>query len=111
MALDLETEVALLEQHGLAVAAQQRIAQAGLEAIPARRQRAREIADVLVVHAEQGAQPMRLHAFAGALETILAHALPVHALLPIQARDAEIRSHFILLLMPRGRPRQREMRS
>ena len=36
MALDLEAEVALLEQDRLVVAAQHGVAQAGLQAVPAR---------------------------------------------------------------------------
>ena len=50
--LDLEAEVALLEQDRRAVAAQHGVAQARLEPVPARRQRAGEVAHVLVVHAQ-----------------------------------------------------------
>jgi hypothetical protein len=91
---DLEAEVALLEQHRRAVAAQERVAQAGLEPVPAGRERAGEVAHVLVVHAEHGAELVLLHVLARALGAVVAHPLPVDALLPIQPGDAEIcRSH------------------
>src|SRR5262249_44778257 len=93
MPLDLEAEVALLEQYRRAVAAQHRIAQARLEPVPARRQRAGEVADVLVVHAEHGAQAVLLHHLPRPLGAVLAHAVPIDALLPIEPGDAEIRSH------------------
>ena len=76
VALDLEAEIALLEQHRRIVAAEHRVAQPGLEAVPARRQRARQVAHVLVVHAEHRAQPVRLHALARALQAVLPHADP-----------------------------------
>ena len=88
--LDLEAEVALLEQDRPPVAAQHGVAQAGLEPVPARRQRAGDVAHVLVVHAKQGAEPVLLHHRARALDAILAHPVPVDALLPIQAGNAEI---------------------
>src|SRR5262249_54173866 len=93
MALDLKAEVALLEQYGRAVAAQDRVAQAGLEPVPTRRQRAGEVAHVLVVHAKDRAEAVLLHHLARALGSVFAQAVPVDALLPIQAGDAEIRSH------------------
>ena len=67
MALDLEAEVALLEQDRRAVAAQHGVAQARLEPVPARRQRAGDVADVLVIHAQHGAEAVLLHHLAGAL--------------------------------------------
>src|SRR6202030_3218500 len=82
--LDLETDVALLEQHRRAVAAQERIAQPGLEAVPAGRQGAGHVTDVLVVHQQHGAEAVRLHALARALQAILAQAIPGDALLPIE---------------------------
>src|SRR5215211_6529804 len=56
MTLDLEAQVALLEQNRAAVAAQKRIAQARLEAVPARRQRTGNIPAIFVVHAQERAQ-------------------------------------------------------
>src|SRR5215467_4661985 len=93
MPLDLEAEVALLEQHRRAVAAQKRVAQPRLEPVPARRQRAGEIAYVLVIHAEHGAKPVLLHHLARPLGAVLAHAVPVDPLLPVKTSDAEIRTH------------------
>src|ERR1700722_4043456 len=94
MALDLEAEVALLEQDGPPVAAQHGVAQAGLEPVPARRQRARDVADVLVIHAQHRAEAVLLHHRARALDAVFAQPIPVDALLPVEARDAEIcRSH------------------
>src|SRR6516162_4798040 len=97
MFLDVEAEIALLEQHRRAVAAQQRVTQAGLEPVPARRQRARDIAAVLVVHAQQAAEAVLLHHRAGPLDAVIAQPLPIDALLPVHAGDAEIRSHPFLL--------------
>ena len=91
MALDLEAEVALLEQNWPAVAAQHGVAQAGLEPVPARRQRAGDVAHVLVVHAEHGAEAVLLHHRARALDAVFAQPLPVDALLPIETDGAEIR--------------------
>src|SRR5262249_26741604 len=69
----------------------------GLEPVPAGRQRAGEVAHVLVVHAEHGAEPVLLHHLARALGAVAAHPLPVDALLPIQSGDAEIgRPHEVL---------------
>src|SRR5215510_1818772 len=96
MALDLEAEVALLEQDRRAVAAQDRVAQAGLEPVPARRQRAGDVAHVLVVHAQHGAEPVLLHHLPRPLGAVLAHAVPIDALLPVEAGNAEIRSHYDL---------------
>src|SRR5438552_7938191 len=107
MPLDLEAQVALLEQHRRAVAAQERVAQPRLEPVPAGRERAGEIAAVLVVHAQYRTEPVRLHPLARALQTIFAHAVPVDPLLPIQAGDAEIRSHERLPVMPRTDLRRR----
>src|SRR5947209_4533084 len=91
---DLETEVALLEQHRRAIAAQERIAQSRLEPVPARRERAGEIAHVLVVHAQHGAEAVLLHVLARPLGPVLLQPVPVDALLPIQSSDAEIcRAH------------------
>ena len=95
MTLDLETEITLLEQHRLAIAAQQRIAQPRLEPVPAGRERAGDIAAILVVHAQHGAEPVRLHALARTLEPVFSHAVPVDPLLPIQSTDAEIRAGLL----------------
>src|SRR5207247_329649 len=94
VALDLEPEVALFEKHRRIVTAKHRVSQAGLQAVPARRQRARQISHVLVVHAEHRAEAVRLHALARALEAVRAHAIPVDALLPVQTRNSEIRTHL-----------------
>ncbi len=94
MTFDLEADVALLEEHGLVVAAQHGVAQSGLEAVPARREGARDVADVLVVHQQHRAQAMRLHLLARPLQAVVAHALPVDALLPVQSCYSEIRHVF-----------------
>src|SRR6185437_14159861 len=91
--LDLETDITLLEKNRPAVAAQHGIAQAGLESVPARRQRAGDVTHVLVVHAEHGAEPMLFHHCPRALDPVLAQPVPVDPLLPIHAGNAEIRSH------------------
>jgi hypothetical protein len=72
VALDLEAEVALLEQDRRAVAAQHGVAQAGLEPVPARGERAGDVTHVLVVHAQHGAEPVLLHHFASPLGAIFA---------------------------------------
>src|SRR5262249_29489135 len=95
MALDLETEVALLEQNRRAVAAQHGVAPARLEPVPARGQRAGEVAHVLVVHAQQGAEAVLLHHLARSFGAVLAQAIPVDALLPVEAGNTEIRSHGV----------------
>src|SRR5262249_21270847 len=97
MPLDLEAEVALLEQNRRAITAQHRVTQARLETIPAGRERAGEIAHVLVVHAEHGAEPVLLHHFPRPFGAVLAHAVPIDPLLPVEAGDAEIRSHDVTL--------------
>ena len=89
--------IALLEQDRPTVAAQHRVAQTGLEAIPAGRQRAGDVAHVLVVHAQHGAEAVLFHHRACALDTVLAHAVPIDPLLPIQSGNAEIcYSHGVL---------------
>ena len=100
VALDLKPDVALLEQHGRAVAAEQRVTQSGLEPVPARRERARHVAHVLVVHQQQRAQVVGLHPFARALQPILAQTVPVDALLPVHPRDAEVRHGVPLAYRP-----------
>ncbi len=95
VALDLEADVALLEQDRPPVAAQHGVAQAGLEPVPARRQRAGDVAHVLVVHAEHGAEAVLLHHLARALDAVFAQPVPVDPLLPIHAGNAEIRSHGV----------------
>src|SRR6185295_12277534 len=70
--------------------------QAGLEPVPARRQRAGEIAHVLVVHAKERAELVLLHHLAGTFGAVAAQPVPIDALLPIEARDAEIcRAHMV----------------
>src|SRR5262249_45869463 len=103
MPLDLEAEIALLEQHRRAVATKQCIAQPRLEPGPARRPRAGEITHVLVIHAEHGAKPVLLHHLPRPLGPVLAHAVPVDPLLPVQAGDAEIRTHQRSPLVQRTR--------
>ncbi len=100
VALDLKPEVALLEQHRIAVAAQHGIAQAWLEPVPARSERAGDVAYIFIVHAQQGAEAVLLHHLARPFGPVFAQPIPVDALLPIQTRDAEIRSHEVL---PYGR--------
>ena len=111
MALDLEAEVALLEEHRRIVAAEHRVAQAGLQAVPARRQRAGDVADVLVVHAEHRAEAVRLHALARALQAVLAQPVPVDALLPVESRDSEIRSHVAALQDESGKLKAQKLES
>ena len=93
MPLDLETKIALLEQNWPPVAAQHGVAQARLEPVPARRQRAGDVANVLVVHAEHGAEAVLLHHLTCAFDPVFTQPIPVDPLLPIQAGNAEIRSH------------------
>lgn len=83
MFLDADTDVALVEQDRGIVAAKQRIAQPGFEAVPAGGERAGELADVLVVHQKQRADAVRLHPLARAFEPVLAQPVPIHTLLPI----------------------------
>src|SRR5262249_44597423 len=90
VALDLEADVALLEQHRCPVATEERVAQPGLEPVPARGERAGHIAHVLVVHQQEGAEVVGLHPLAGALQPVAAEAIPVDALLPVDAHGAEI---------------------
>src|SRR5262249_2842989 len=59
--LDLEADVALLEQNRTAVAAQHGVSQSWFQPIPAWSERAGDVAHILVVHAEQGAEAMLLH--------------------------------------------------
>src|SRR5262249_22068651 len=96
MALDLKAEVALLEQDRRAVAAQHRIAQARLEPVPARGQRAGQVANVFVIHAQERAETVLFHHRAGPLGAVFSQPVPVDPLLPIHAGDAEIRSHMTL---------------
>src|SRR5262249_38311385 len=93
MALDLKSEVALLEKDRPIVTAQHRVSQTRLEAVPSRRERASEVADVLVVHAEHRAEAVRLHALPRALEAVFPHAIPIDPLLPIKTCNSEIRTH------------------
>src|SRR6516162_11764125 len=96
MAFDLKAEIALLEQDRRAVAAQHGIAQAGLEPVPAGGQGAGEIADVLVIHAQERAEAVLFHHRAGALGAVFSQPVPIDPLLPIHSGDAEIRSHVTL---------------
>src|ERR1700674_5461327 len=98
MPLDLKADVALLEQHRRAVAAQQCIAQPGLQSIPARSERAGHVTDVLVVHEQQRAESVRLHAFPRPLQAVCAQPVPVDALLPVQSYDPGI-CHGLLRTM------------
>ena len=97
VALDLEAKVALLEQDRAAVAAQHGVPQSGLQPVPPGGQRAGDVADVLVVHAEHGAEPMLLHHRSGSVDAVFPQAVPVDALLPVHAGDAEIGSHGLPL--------------
>ncbi len=96
VAFNLESDVPLLEEDRPAVAAKHGVAQTGLEAIPPRRQRAGDVAHVLIVHAQHGAETVFLHHRACALDPVLAHAVPIDPLLPIHSGDAEICSHGVL---------------
>src|SRR5207244_8514403 len=93
-ALDLEAEVALLEEHRRPVTAEERVAEPGLQTVPARRESARHVPHVLVVHQEEGAEVVGLHPLARPLEPILPEAVPVDALLPVHAHGAEVRHVF-----------------
>ena len=93
MTLDLEPKIALLEEHRRIVAAQHRVAEPRLEAVPARRESARHVTDVLVVHAQHRAKAVRLHALARPLQPVLPQPIPIDALLPVESCDSEIRSH------------------
>src|SRR5499426_1600710 len=90
VALDLEPDVTLLEQHRRIVAAQHRVAQPGLEPVPAGSEGAGHVADVLVVHEQHRAQPVGLHPLPRPLGAIVAQAVPVDALLPVQPDHPEI---------------------
>ena len=96
MPFDLKAEIALFEQDRRAVAAQHRIAQAGLEPVPAGGQRAGEIADIFVIHAQERAETVLFHHRASPLGAVFSQPVPVDPLLPIHSGDAEIRSHLIL---------------
>src|SRR3972149_11475516 len=91
VAIDLDADIALLEKHGLGALAYQRIAKAGLQPAPPRRDGAGDVAHVFIVHRQQGAQSVALHRLAGAIQTVLAQPLPVDALLPIGADQTETR--------------------
>src|SRR5579859_4056915 len=94
MPFDLKADVALLEQDRAAVAAQHGIAQAGLEPVPARGERTGDVAHVLVVHAQERTELVLLHHRPRPLDAVLAQPIPVDALLPVQADNAEIgRAH------------------
>ncbi len=95
MPLDLEAEVALLEQDRRAVAAQHGVAQPRLEPVPAGRQRAGQVAHVLVVHAQHGAEAVLFHHRAGPFGPVFSQPVPIDPLLPIHPCDAEIRSHDV----------------
>src|SRR5215472_10166795 len=96
MALDLKAEVALLEQNRRAVAAQHRVAQAGLEPVPSRGQRAGQVANIFVIHAQERAEAVLFHHRAGPLGAVFSQPVPIDPLLPIHSGDAEIRSHVAL---------------
>src|SRR6185437_11172690 len=96
VALDLEADVALLEDDRPPVAAQHGVAQAGLEPAPPGRQRAGDVAHVLVVHAEHGAKAVLFHHLARALDAVFAQPVPIDPLLPVHAGNAEIRTHAVL---------------
>ncbi len=110
---DMHADVALFEQYRRVVAAQQRVAQTRLQAVPARGEGAGHVTDVLVVHQQHGAEAMCLHALTRALQTVCAQTLPVDALLPIQSHHAyvchvalqlEIITRLILEITLRNRP-------
>src|SRR3984885_11513707 len=98
MFFDLEAEVALLEQDRRAVAAQHGVAQSRLEPVPARGQRAGQIADGLVIQAKERAEAVLFHHRAGPLGAVFAQPVPIDPLLPNHSGDAEIRSHDALPL-------------
>src|SRR6266568_2918189 len=95
MALDLEAEITLLEQNRRIVAAQHRVAQAGFQPVPAGGQGSGDVAHVFVVHEQQRAQSVSLHALARPFQAVLSQPVPVDALLPVQSRNAEIRHLFL----------------
>ena len=86
---DLRADVALLEEHRRAVVAEEGVAQAWLEPVPARREGAGHVAAVLVVHEEQRAEAVRLHALPCTLQPVLAQPRPVDALLPVDTDHPE----------------------
>src|SRR3989441_10936412 len=89
--LDLEPDVALLEQHRGPVAAQERVAEPGLQSVPSRRQGAGDVAHVFVVHQKERAEVVRLHALAGPLQPVFPQPVPVHPFLPVHPHRAEVR--------------------
>src|SRR3990172_8319410 len=89
MALDLEADVPLLEQDRRSVAAEERVPEAGLQPVPARRERAGHVPDVLVVHEEERAQVVGLHPLPSPLQPVRAEPIPVDALLPVDADGPE----------------------
>src|SRR5207247_10692663 len=99
-ALGLTPHVAPRGRHGRPVAAEQRVTQAGREPVPARRERARHVAHVLVVHQQQRAQVVGLHPPARPLQPVLAQPVPVDALLPVHSYRAEVRHGAPLAYRP-----------
>jgi hypothetical protein len=89
VALDLHADIALLEQDWCAVAAQYGVAKPRLQPIPAGGQRAGQITDVLVVHAQKRAEIVLFHHFTRTLGSIAAQAISIDALLPVHADRAE----------------------
>ncbi len=90
MLRDVHSDVALLEQHRSIVAAQQRVAQARLQAIPTGSQRAGDVANVLVVHQQHRAQTVRLHPLARAFQPVFTQPVPINALLPVQSHRTDV---------------------
>ena len=95
--LDLETDIALLEQYRAPVTAQHCVPEPRLEPVPTGRQRTGDVAAILVIHAKQSAEPMLFHHLARALDAIFAQPVPVDPLLPVHAGNTEIRSHRVVL--------------
>ena len=87
---DMHADVALLEQHRRIVAAQQCVAQARLQTVPAGGEGAGHIADIFVIHQQHRAKAVRLHALTRAIEAVLAQPVPVDPLLPIQSYHANV---------------------
>ena len=83
MALDMHPDIALFEEYGCIVTAQQSVAQARFQAIPARCEGAGDVAHILVVHQKHGAQIVGLHLLARAFQAVLAQTVPINTLLPI----------------------------
>jgi len=89
MLLDMDTDVTLFEEDRLPAFHEHRVAKTRLQLAPARGQGRGDVAHVLVVHAQNGAQTVAPHGITRARQPIFAHPLPVDALLPVHADHSE----------------------